>query len=192
MLENWRDRIENFNDKVEYLKSTITSIEDYPIPGILFRDITTLCEDGKAFALVSDMLYEVFKDQKIDKVLSSEARGFVFAGPLAAKLGAGFVMVRKANKLPRATIKEEYDLEYGKSELHIHTDALKKGERVLCIDDLLATGGTMIAMCKLAQRLEAEVVSAVAVIDLVDLGGCDRIKEACGVGTVGLLDFPGH
>lgn len=192
MLENWRERVENFDEKAEYLKSTITSINDYPIPGILFRDITTLCEDKKAFSLVSDMLYDVFKDQKIDKVLSSEARGFVFAGPLAAKLGAGFVMVRKANKLPRATIKEEYDLEYGKSELHIHTDAVKPGERVICIDDLLATGGTMVAMCKLAQRLGGEVVSAVAVINLVDLGGCAKIKNECGVGCVGLLDFPGH
>ena len=132
-------RIADFDQKAAYLKSTITSIQDYPIKGILFRDITSLCEDHKAFALTIDMLYELFKDEKIDKVLSGEARGFVFGAPLAARLGAGFVMVRKPGKLPRATIKEEYALEYGTNELHMHEDSVKPGERVLCVDDLLAT-----------------------------------------------------
>ena len=101
-------------------------------------------------------------------------------------------MVRKKNKLPRETIKEEYALEYGTSELHMHTNSVKSGERVLCVDDLLATGGTMIAMCKLAQRAGAQVVNAAFVIDLVDLGGYDKIKAECGVESVSLLDFPGH
>lgn len=185
-------RVEDLAGKIDYLKSTITSIPDYPIKGILFRDITTLCEDAKGFSLVIDLLAQAFKDKKIDKVLSSEARGFVFGAPLAAKLGAGFVMVRKKGKLPRETIKEEYALEYGVSELHMHTNSVKPGERVLCVDDLLATGGTMIAMCKLAQRAGAQVVNAAFVIDLVDLGGYDKIKEECGVESLSLLDFPGH
>lgn len=185
-------RIADFDQKAAYLKSTITSIQDYPIKGILFRDITSLCEDHKAFVLTIDMLYELFKDEKIDKVLSGEARGFVFGAPLSARLGAGFVMVRKPGKLPRATIKEEYALEYGTNELHMHEDSVKPGERVLCVDDLLATGGTMIAMCRLAQRAGAQVVKCAFVIDLVDLGGCAKIKDACGVDSVSLLDFPGH
>ena len=187
-----RGRISDFDNKIEYMKSTITSIQDYPVPGILFRDITTLCEDARAFGLTIDMLYEAFKDVKIDKVLSSEARGFVFGAPLAARLGAGFVMVRKPGKLPRETMKEEYQLEYGTNELHMHVDSVKEGERVLCVDDLLATGGTIIATIKLAQRAGAEVVGAAFVIDLVDLGGCDKIKAECGVDSFGLLDFPGH
>ena len=192
MQDLLHERIADFDQKVTYLKSTITSIQDYPIEGILFRDITSLCEDKKAFALTIDMLYELFKDAKIDKVLSGEARGFVFGAPLAARLGAGFVMVRKPGKLPRATMKEEYALEYGTNELYMHEDSLKPGERVLCVDDLLATGGTMIAMCRLAQRAGAQVVKCAFVIDLVDLGGCAKIKDVCGVDSVSLLDFPGH
>lgn len=191
-MQDLRARITDFDQKVTYLKSTITSIQDYPIKGILFRDITSLCEDKKAFALTIDMLYELFKDAKIDKVLSGEARGFVFGAPLAARLGAGFVMVRKPGKLPRATLKEEYELEYGTNELHMHEDSVKPGERVLCVDDLLATGGTMVAMCRLAQRAGGEVVNCASVIDLVDLGGCAKIKDACGVDSISLLDFPGH
>ncbi len=191
-MQDLRARITDFDQKVAYLKSTITSIQDYPIKGILFRDITSLCEDKKAFALTIDMLYELFKDAKIDKVLSGEARGFVFGAPLAARLGAGFVMVRKPGKLPRATLKEEYELEYGTNELYMHEDSVKPGERVLCVDDLLATGGTMVAMCRLAQRAGGEVVNCASVIDLVDLGGCAKIKDACGVDSISLLDFPGH
>ncbi len=192
MQEQFRASVSDFAAKADFLKSTITSIQDYPKPGILFRDITSLCENGKAFSLVIDLLYEAFKDQHIDKVLASEARGFVFGSALAYRLNAGFVMVRKPNKLPRETIKEEYELEYGTNELHMHTDSVKAGERVLCVDDLLATGGTMIATCRLAQRKGATVVAAAFVIDLVDLGGCAKIKEQCGVECVSLLDFPGH
>ena len=192
MQDLLRERIDDCESKIAYLKSTITSIPDYPIKGILFRDITTLCEDKKAFHLVNEMLYQLFKDEKIDKVLSSEARGFVFGAPLADRLGAGCVMVRKPKKLPRAVITESYELEYGQNELDMHVDSVKPGERVVCVDDLLATGGTMVAMCKLAQRCGAEVVKAAFVIDLVDLGGCAKIKEQCGVDCISLLDFPGH
>lgn len=184
--------IEDAQAKTDYLKSTITSIQDYPIKGILFRDITSLCEDKKAFSLSIDMLYDLFKDQKIDKVVASEARGFVFGAPLAQRLEAGFVLVRKPNKLPREVISEQYALEYGTNELQIHADAIKPGERVVCVDDLLATGGTMVATCRLVQRLGGVVVKAAFIIDLVDLGGCAKIKQDCGVDCVSLLDFPGH
>lgn len=188
----WKDQYSDFAQKIDFLKSTVTSIQDYPKPGILFRDITSLCENGEAFALVNDMFYEAFKDLKVDKVISAEARGFVFGAPLASRLGAGFVMVRKPNKLPRQTISQTYELEYGTNELHIHSDSIKPGERVIILDDLLATGGTVIAMCELAKRSGAELVGAGFVINLVDLGGYDKIKESYGVESVCLLDFPGH
>lgn len=178
--------------KVEFLKSKVTSIQDYPKPGILFRDITTLCEDGEAFATVIDMFCERFKDLKIDKIVSAEARGFVFGAPVASRLGVGFVMVRKPGKLPRQTVSQSYDLEYGTSELHIHHDSIKPGENIVIIDDLLATGGTVLAMVELVKRQQAKVVGAGFVINLVDLGGYAKIKESCNVDSVCLLDFPGH
>lgn len=182
----------DYSQKVEFLKSKITSIQDYPKPGILFRDITTLCEDGKAFSMVIDMFYEQFKDLKVDKIVSAEARGFVFGAPVAARLGVGFVMVRKPHKLPRKTVSQTYDLEYGSNELQMHADSLKPGERVVIIDDLLATGGTVIAMAELVKKLQAQVVGAGFVINLVDLGGYAKIKDSCNVDSVCLLDFPGH
>lgn len=191
-IEQLREKIPNFDERREYLKSKITSVQDYPKEGILFRDITSLCEDGESFAEVIDMLYTLYKDRGITKVVSAEARGFVFGAPLAARLKAGFVMVRKPGKLPRETVCESYELEYGHSELHLHRDSVKKGDRVLLVDDLLATGGTMIAMCRLVERMGAEIDSAAFVIDLFDLGGSVKIKEECGVDCVCLLDFPGH
>lgn len=182
----------DFDKKIEFLKSKITSIQDYPKPGILFRDITTLCEDGEAFAMVTDMFYESFKNMQVDKVISAEARGFVFGAPLASRLNAGFVMVRKPGKLPRQTISQSYELEYGTNELQIHADSIKPGEKIIIVDDLLATGGTVEAMIKLVQRQQAQVVGAAFVINLVDLGGYAKIKESCNVDSVCLLDFPGH
>ena len=164
-------------EQVDFLKSTITSIQDYPIKGILFRDITSLCENPKAFALTIDLMAQAFADQKIDKVVSSEARGFVFGAPLAAKLGAGFVMVRKPNKLPRATIKEDYDLEYGTNELQMHTDSIKQGERVVCVDDLLATGGTMLAAYHLLQRFNPKKTYINFLSEIVKLNGRKAFPE---------------
>lgn len=189
---NLQELVSDYDKKIEFLKSKITSIQDYPKPGILFRDISTLCEDGEAFSLVTELFYQAFKDQKIDKVVSAEARGFVFGAPLAARLGAGFVMVRKPHKLPRKTISQVYDLEYGTNELQLHVDSIKEGERVILVDDLLATGGTVVAMCNLIKRMGAELVGAGFVINLVDLGGYAKIKEQGGVESVCLLDFPGH
>ncbi len=187
-----KDVLQNKEEQLNFLKSTITSIPDYPIKGILFRDITSLCENPQAFNLTCDLIAEAFKDEHIDKVVSGEARGFVFGAPVATKLGAGFVMIRKPHKLPREIISESYTLEYGANELQMHKDSIKPGERVLCLDDLLATGGTAVAMCRLVQREGGIIVKAAFVIDLVDLGGCAKIKEECGVDCFSLLDFPGH
>lgn len=123
-------KIPNYSEKIEFLKSTIKSIPDYPKPGIMFRDITSLCENGQAFAITIDLLYAIYKDAQIDKVVAAEARGFVFGAALASKLKAGFVMVRKPGKLPRHTIEESYELEYGVNKLQIHEDSLKRNERV--------------------------------------------------------------
>ncbi len=184
--------VDNFDEKIEYLKKTIKSIPDYPKPGILFRDITSLCIDKKAFALCIDVLYDLFKDKNIDKVVSAEARGFVFGAPLAARLGAGFVMVRKPGKLPRETIKEDYDLEYGHNSLHMHKDSIEKGDRVLVLDDLLATGGTIGAIIKLIRSLGGDIYKAAFIIELEDLGGREIISKTYNVETTSLITFPGH
>ena len=184
--------IANFKEKSAYLQGNIKSIPDFPKPGILFRDITSLCEDKKAFTLCIDLLYEIFKDSAIDKIVCAEARGFVFGAPLAYRLGAGLVMVRKPGKLPRAVISEHYDLEYGQNVLQVNLDAIKPGERVLVLDDLLATGGTVEAMIKLVRRLKGEVVAAGFVLELFDLGAAERLRKNCQVEVVSLVKFPGH
>ncbi|STW01300.1 adenine phosphoribosyltransferase [Klebsiella pneumoniae] len=143
--------------QLEYLKNSIQSIEDYPKPGILFRDVTSLLEDPKAYALSIELLTERYKDAGITKVVGTEARGFLFGAPVALALGVGFVPVRKPRKLPRETIAETYELEYGTDQLEIHVDAIKPGDKVLVVDDLLATGGTIDATVKLIRRLGGEV-----------------------------------
>lgn len=175
-----------------YLQQSIRSIPDYPKTGILFRDVTSLCEDKKAFNLTIDMLYEIYKDSAIDKIVAAEARGFVFGAALANKLNCGFVMVRKPGKLPREVIEEHYDLEYGQNTLQIHRDSIKQGERILIIDDLLATAGTVSAMIKLVRRLGGEIVSTGFVIELFDLGGADKIRNEYHVDCRTLVRFPGH
>ena len=144
----------------ELIKNSIKSIPDYPIQGIIFRDVTSLIENGEAFAATIAEFVARYKDMNIDKVVGTEARGFIFGAPLAAAIGAGFVPVRKPGKLPRNTIEENYTLEYGTDTLQIHTDAIKADERVLLIDDLLATGGTAEASVKLIQRLGGTVVES--------------------------------
>lgn len=189
---NFESNIADFATKSQILEQSIKSIQDYPKKGILFRDITTLLQDAKAFSLSIDMLYDAFKDCRIDKIITAESRGFFFAAPLAKMLGCGLVPVRKPNKLPRATISEKYELEYGTNELHIHADAVSKGERILIIDDLLATGGTLEAMVKLARRLEAEIVSIACIIELFDLGGAKLLKDKYDVDCLTLVKLPGH
>lgn len=181
-----------FDKNAEIIRASIKSIPDYPKPGILFRDVTSLSEDRKAFGLTISSLVSLYKDLKIDKVASAEARGYIFGAPVAAALGAGFVLIRKPGKLPRRTIEENYVLEYGTNKLQMHADAIKKGERILILDDLLATGGTMDAMIRLVQREGGEIAGCAFVIELEGLNGRKALVDKYGVDVKSLVTFPGH
>jgi len=157
------------------LKSFVRDVPDYPKPGILFRDITPLLGDPQALVDATDALAALFEEQKIDVIAAAEARGFIFAAPLAIRLGAGFVPIRKPGKLPHDLHTFAYDLEYGSDELQIHVDGVQPGQRVLLVDDLLATGGTMEACCRLLEKTDAEIVGCAFLIHLVDLGGEQRL-----------------
>ena len=186
------DLIPGYDKAVDYLASCVTSIPDYPKPGILFRDITSLCQDARAFGLAVDLLTQVFACVHVDKIVSAESRGYLFGAPLAARLNCGFVMVRKPGKLPREVLEEHYELEYGTNTLQVHKDAIKQGERILVVDDLLATGGTVEAMIKLIQRAGGICMGAGFLLELFDLGGAARIARAHGVECFSLIKFPGH
>lgn len=175
----------------EMLKDSIRTIPDYPKKGILFRDITTLLGDARAFRRAVDELVQPFAGQRIDKVAGIEARGFILGGAVAHQLSAGFVPIRKKGKLPHAKVSIAYSLEYGIDEMEMHEDAIAPGERVLLIDDLIATGGTASAAVQLLKRIGADVVAACFVIDLPDLGGAAKIREM-GVRVQTLLAFAGH
>lgn len=159
------------------LKDKIRIIENFPIKGISFKDITTLLQDKDAFKYALDKMAEYYKDKNIDIVVGPEARGFLLGAPLAYAIGAGFVPVRKKGKLPYDTMSISYDLEYGSDALEIHKDAVKKGQRVAIIDDLLATGGTMESVVKLIESTGGEVVSIGFLIELTDLKGRDKFKN---------------
>jgi adenine phosphoribosyltransferase len=173
------------------LTAAIRTIPDYPKPGILFRDITTLLGDAKAFRHAVDQLVEPFKDMQITKVAGLEARGFILGGAVAHQLSAGFIPLRKRGKLPHSTYAVEYALEYGVDTLEMHRDACEQGERIMLIDDLIATGGTAVAGIDLLRQAGAQVVAAGFVIDLPDLGGADRVR-ALDVPVKALIAFPGH
>jgi adenine phosphoribosyltransferase len=173
------------------LADAIRTIPDYPKPGIMFRDITTLLGDAAAFGEAIDQLVAPYRDARIDKVAGIEARGFILGGAVAHQLGVGFIPVRKRGKLPRTVVAMEYDLEYGKDVIEVHHDACSASERVLVIDDLIATGGTAEAAIKLLRQVGAVVVGAAFVIDLPDLGGVRRL-EALNVPVSALLAFGGH
>lgn len=158
------------------LKSKIRIINDFPKPGISFKDITTLLQDGEAYKYAIDAMTETLKNEKIDVVVGPEARGFLFGVPVAYALGAGFIPVRKPGKLPCDTLAMEYALEYGVDSLEIHKDAIKKGQRVAIVDDLLATGGTIEAVAKLVETLGGEVVSINFGIELKDLNGREKLQ----------------
>ncbi len=160
----------------EPLKKLIREVPDFPKKGILFYDITTLLKDKVGFATLIDALSEHYLDKEIDLVLGMEARGFIFGPALAYRLNAGFVPVRKPGKLPAATSKVEYDLEYGSNTLEIHKDAIQKGQRVIIVDDLLATGGTAAATVKLAKSLGADIAGLGFVVELDFLNGRDKLK----------------
>ena len=155
----------------------IRDIADYPTPGVTFRDITPLLGDAEAFRRAVDELVERFEGTNVSRVLGIEARGFILAAPVAYRLDAGFVPVRKAGKLPWAVVREEYDLEYGTDKLEIHRDAIRPGERVLVIDDVLATGGTASAVCRLVEELGGVVVGLGFMLEVAGLGGRARLGE---------------
>ncbi|MBI5476277.1 MAG: adenine phosphoribosyltransferase [Ignavibacteriales bacterium] len=159
------------------LRATIRNIPDFPKKGIVFRDITTLLKDKNAFQNSIDLFYEKYKSIKIDKVVSVESRGFIFGSVLAYKLGAGFVPVRKPKKLPSKTISEEYDLEYGKDKLEIHLDSISQGENIIIVDDLLATGGTMNAACRLVEKLGGNIIGLAFLIELSFLNGREKLSK---------------
>ncbi|MBL3568148.1 adenine phosphoribosyltransferase [Rhodovulum sp. BSW8] len=159
------------------VKDYIRTIVDFPHEGIMFRDVTTLFADPRGFRMAIDQLLNPYAGAQIDKVVGLEARGFILGGAIAHQLSKGFVPIRKKGKLPAATIAEEYKLEYGEAVVEIHDDALAPGEKVLIVDDLLATGGTCEAGIKLCERLGAEVIGCAFIVDLPDLGGRKRLEE---------------
>jgi adenine phosphoribosyltransferase len=173
------------------LKSAIRTIPDYPKPGIMFRDITTLLGDARAFRRTVDELVQPWAGMKIDKVAGIEARGFILGGAVAHQVSAGFIPIRKKGKLPHKRVSIAYSLEYGLDEMEMHEDAVAKGERVILVDDLIATGGTAEGAVKLLRQLGAEVLAACFVIDLPELGGADKIRKL-GVPVRTLISFEGH
>ncbi|AGV11756.1 TPA: adenine phosphoribosyltransferase [Haemophilus influenzae] len=177
--------------QLDLIKSSIKSIPNYPKEGIIFRDITTLLEVPAAFKATIDLIVEQYRDKGITKVLGTESRGFIFGAPVALALGLPFELVRKPKKLPRETISQSYQLEYGQDTLEMHVDAISQGDNVLIIDDLLATGGTVEATVKLVQRLGGTVKHAAFVINLPELGGEKRLNNL-GVDCYTLVNFEGH
>ena len=172
------------------IKSLIRTIPHYPKQGVQFRDITTLLKDPLGLKVTVDELYKRYADQRIDKVVGIESRGFMVGTPLAYKLGVGFIPVRKQGKLPAETLGHDYELEYGSDRVEIHTDAIEKGERILLVDDIIATGGTAIAAAALIEKLGGELVECAFIIDLISLGGRKRL-EAKGHKMFALCEFEG-
>lgn len=168
------------------VKEKIRTIPDYPKKGILFFDITTAIKDAETLNKMIDFLYNTFKDKNIDYVAGIESRGFIFGAPLACKLGAGFIPVRKPNKLPAKTVSESYELEYGTDSIEIHEDAIEPGKNVLVVDDLLATGGTAAAACNLVKKVGGKVAAAAFIIELDELDGRKKIEDT-GVEVVSML-----
>jgi adenine phosphoribosyltransferase len=173
------------------VKSRIRTIPHYPRHGIQFRDITTLLQDPVGFRIAIDELAARYAGQKIDKVVGIESRGFIVGAPLAYKLGVGFVPIRKSGKLPAETIGHDYALEYGQDRVEIHTDAIKPGERVLLVDDLIATGGTAEAACALIEKLHGQVLECAFLVDLPEVGGRLRLEQQ-GRQVFTLCAFEGH
>jgi adenine phosphoribosyltransferase len=173
------------------LKAAIRTIPDYPKPGIMFRDITTLLGNARAFRRAVDELVQPWAGGKIDKVAGIEARGFIIGGAVAHQVSAGFVPIRKKGKLPHQTVRMAYALEYGTDEMEIHVDAIGRGERVVLVDDLIATGGTAEGAVKLLRQIGAEVLAACFIIDLPELGGAAKLRQL-GVPVRTLVTFEGH
>ncbi|MEL7015405.1 MAG: adenine phosphoribosyltransferase [Pseudomonadota bacterium] len=173
------------------LKTLIRTIPDYPKAGIMFRDITTLLSDARGFRRLVDEMVQPLAGEKIDKVAGIEARGFILGGAIAHQLSVGFIPVRKKGKLPFETFSQSYELEYGTDAVEIHTDAIGAGERILLVDDLIATGGTAIAAIQLLERAGAQIELCSFVVDLPDLGGAEKLRQL-GHTVSTLIDFEGH
>lgn len=173
------------------LKQVIKTVVDYPKPGIVFRDVTSLMQDGTSFKKVIDAFSHFYADKGITKIVGTESRGFIFGAPLAYALGISFVPVRKPGKLPRERISQRYQLEYGEDALELHADAITPGDKVLLVDDLLATGGTIDATAKLVRQLGGVVEDAAFVIALPELGGVARLEQA-GLNILSLVEYSGE
>jgi adenine phosphoribosyltransferase len=187
-----RERSRKMSLRVDLnLKSLVRTIPDYPKPGIMFRDITTLLKDASGFKACVERLIEPYRAAGVEAVVAIEARGFILGGAVADRLGTGFVPLRKRGKLPAKTLGQEYDLEYGTDIIEVHQDAIREGERILIVDDLIATGGTAEAGAKLVRRVGGVVVGAAFIIDLPELGGAARL-EAQGIPCHTLIAFEGH
>jgi len=171
------------------LKDKIRTVPNWPIKGVMFRDITTMLQDPDAFQDACDAFYDRYKDMNIDKIVGIDARGFIFGAVLAYRMHVGFVPIRKKGKLPYKTVSTAYSLEYGESAVEIHEDAIKKGEKVLIVDDLIATGGTVCAAVQLVEKLGGEVVECAFVVELPDLKGREKIKD---YGIFCLTEFEGE
>jgi len=173
------------------IKSKIRTIENYPIKGVMFRDITTLLKDPEGLRDSINKLVDRYKDINIDKIVAIESRGFIIGAPLAYLLNVGLVLIRKPGKLPAETIDEDYKLEYGTDRIEVHVDAIEKGEKVLIVDDLIATGGTAEATVRLVQKMKGDIVECCFIIDLPDIGGRDRL-ENMGQKVFTLCEFEGN
>ena len=175
----------------DIIKSSITTIPDYPKQGVMFRDITTLLEDPIALRMTIDTIVHRYLKQHITAVAGIEARGFIFGTVVAYELGARFITIRKAGKLPRDTVSQTYQLEYGEDSIEIHDDCIHADDRILLIDDLIATGGTAVAAIKLIRKLDGHIVESCFVVDLPDLGGSKRITDELGCPCFTLCEFEG-
>jgi len=173
------------------IKSKIRTIENYPIKGVMFRDITTLLKDPEGLRDSINKLVDRYKDLNIDKIAAIESRGFIIGAPLAYLLNVGLVLIRKPGKLPAETIDQNYKLEYGTDRIEVHVDAIEKGEKVLIVDDLIATGGTAEAAVRLVQKMKGDIVECCFIIDLPDIGGRDRL-ENMGQKVFTLCEFEGE
>ena len=173
------------------IKSKIRTIENYPIKGVMFRDITTLLKDPEGLRDSINKLVDRYKDLNIDKIAAIESRGFIIGAPLAYLLNVGLVLIRKPGKLPAETINQDYELEYGTDRIEVHLDAIEKGEKVLIVDDLIATGGTAEAAVRLVQKMKGDIVECCFIIDLPDIGGRDRL-ENMGLKVFTLCEFEGE
>jgi adenine phosphoribosyltransferase len=175
----------------DYIKRQIRSVPDWPEKGVMFRDITPLLQNPKSLRVLIDLFVHRYMDERLDLVAGIDARGFILGAIVAYELNLGFVPIRKKGKLPFKTVAEEYELEYGSATVELHSDACKPGDRVLLIDDLIATGGTMMAGKKLLERLGAVVVEGAAIVDLPELGGSKKLRES-GLKLHTIVNFDGH